>query len=548
MAHIKININEFQELLGEEVELENLGERASFLGAHWNHVEGDKWDVEQYPNRPDLLSVEGLARAYRGYFGIETGREEYETSKGELEVEKDSSVEDVRPHIGAAVVRDVELTERMINGLIQLQEKMHETMGRRRDKLAIGLHDLTEVEAPFTYKAVEPEKVSFTPLQHQKSINLEQILEEHEKGQEYSWILEDEENYPVIVDAEGKVLSFPPIINNQITEVHTGTDDIFIDVTGKDEETVKKALNIIVTALAERDGEIETVDVEGEEMPVLTPDYRELDVNYLNDISGLDLTPAQVVRKLEKMKYDAIKLDDATVKVGVPCYRTDIMHDYDLIEDVVIAHGYDNIEPETPDIDQVASQRPIEDLSSQIREVMVGTGALETNTTILSSPEKLSERMRRDEEDYVEMENALTEKYSAVRNWLLPSQLEVLKQNRHRTYPQKFFEVEEVSELDSSATGASNRKKLAYVVSDEEIDFNDAREVLQVLERELGVVFEVERSEKEYFESNRSADISYEGDVIGEIGQLSEQVRENWELERPVSGFELDLTRLNQML
>lgn len=551
MAHIQININEFQELLGEKVELEDLGERASFLGAHWNHVEEEKWDVEQYPNRPDLLSVEGLARAYRGFFGVETGRDEYEAKEGDIEVKVDESVEEIRPFIGGAVVRNIELDQRLINGLIQLQEKMHETMGRRRDKLAIGLHDLSAVEPPFTYKAVAPEKVSFTPLEYDKQLALGEILDEHEKGQKYSWILEDEERYPIIEDAAGKVLSFPPIINNQLTEVHTQTDDIFIDVTGKDEETVKKALNILVTALAERDGEVETVSIDGEEMPELSPETRELDVEYFNEVSGLDLDAAQVVRKLEQMKYGAEKKDkkdENTIEVEVPCYRTDVMHQYDLIEDVVIAHGYDNIEPQRPSIDQEASEKDIEDLSSIVREAIVGTGALETNTFILSSPEKLSHSMERDAEDYVEMENALTESYSAVRNWMLPSLMEVLKRNRHRTYPQEFFEVDEVTELDSSAVGASNRKKLAYVVSDNGVDFNDAREVLQVLERELGIELNVEREKKPYFKKQRSATVEVDGEEVGIIGQFSEEVRENWELERPVSGFELDFNKLNEML
>ncbi|MFB6144127.1 MAG: phenylalanine--tRNA ligase subunit beta [Candidatus Nanohaloarchaea archaeon] len=548
VAHIKININEFQELLGEEVELENLGERASFLGAHWNHVEGDKWDVEQYPNRPDLLSVEGLARAYRGFFGVNPGREEYEVEDGEISVEVDGSVEDVRPYIGGAVVRNVELTQRLINGLIQLQEKMHETMGRRRDKLAIGLHDLSAVEPDFTYRAVEPEKVSFTPLEYDRELALGEILEEHEKGREYAWILDDEDRYPVIEDAGGKILSFPPIINNQLTEVHTGTDDIFIDVTGKDEETVRKALNILVTALAERGGEIESVEIEGEELPDLSPEIRELDVEYFKEVSGLDLSAAQIARKLEEMKHGAEKKDSGTVSVEVPCYRTDVMHQYDLIEDVVIAHGYDNIEPQRPEIDQEAKEKDIEDLARIVREAVVGTGALETNTFILSSPEKLSGMMQRDEKDFVEMENALTESYSAVRNWLLPSLMGVLNRNRHRAYPQEFFEVEEVSELDDSYVGASNTKKLAYVVSDGGVDFNDAREVLQVLERELGVDMNVEREEKPFFRQQRSAKIELNGEEVGFIGQFSEKVRENWELEHPVAGFELDLDRLNRML
>ncbi|MFB6115734.1 MAG: phenylalanine--tRNA ligase subunit beta, partial [Candidatus Nanohalobium sp.] len=186
-------------------------------------------------------------------------------------------------------------------------------MGRRRDKLAIGLHDLSTVDAPFTYKAVEPEKVSFKPLEYDRDMQLGEILDEHEKGQQYAWILDDEEKYPIIEDSEGKVLSFPPIINNQLTEVDSGTEDIFIDVTGKDRDTVLKALNILTTALAERGGEIESVNVDGEKLPDLSPEEFELDPEYFRDVSGLELDKKEIVEKLEMMKFGAEKGDPLKV-------------------------------------------------------------------------------------------------------------------------------------------------------------------------------------------------------------------------------------------
>lgn len=546
MAHIEINKMEFDELVGEEISEEKLKNDASLMGAHWNHVEGKKWDVEVYPNRPDLLSVEGLARAYRGFFEVDEGLERYHVEKGDTTLEVDDSVEEVRPHIGGAVVRDLELSDRIINGLIQLQEKMHETMGRRRDKLAIGLHDLSTVDAPFTYKAVKPEQVSFTPLEYDRDMELGEILDEHEKGRKYSWILEDEDKYPIIKDSEGRVLSFPPIINNQLTEVDEGTTDIFIDVTGKDRQTVQKALNILTTALAERGGKIESVNVDGEKMPDLSPEKTELDLDYLKDIAGVYWTPEEAAFRLEKMKFGA-KEDNEKLEVKVPCYRTDIMHQYDLIEDVVIAHRYDNIEPKLPEVDQIAEQKDIEQLTDMIREILVGAGALEANTFILSSKDKLFDRMEREEEEIVEMSNALTEDYATVRNWLLPSMLEVLELNKHHSYPQEFFEAEDVAVLDDSATGSSNKRKLSYVVSNNDVDFTQARETLQVLGRDLGVEFEIKPDEKEWFAANRSADIFINGKKVGFIGELSEKVRRNWELEMPVAAFEIDLERLEEV-
>lgn len=543
MAHIEININEFETLLGRQITDAELDE-ASFLGAHWNHVEDEKWDVEIYPNRPDLLSVEGLSRAYRGFFRKETGLKEYEISSSGVGVDVDESVKEVRPYIGGAVVRGLKLDERAINGLIQLQEKLHETMGRKRDKLAIGLHDMSSLEPPFTYRAAEPGEVSFTPLESEEEMDLGRILDEHEKGIEYSWILEEHERYPIIVDSDGNVLSFPPIINNQLTEVGEGTEDIFVDVTGKDLETVRKALNIIVTALAERGGQIETVTVDGDKMPDLEPDEWSLDTEYVRDVSGLELESSGIAQRLRMMGMGADP-DVDNVEVKVPAYRTDVMHEYDLIEDIVIAHRYTNVEPQLPDVDQIADQEPVSDFKDLLRDIMLGAGALEAHTYILSSPEKLFDRMEMDRQPVVKMSNALTEEYSAVRDRLLPSLMEVLKMNRQHSYPQSFFEAARVTELADTSSGASDSDRLCYVTAGPDVDYTDAREVLQVLERELGAELEVESSGKNFYIDGRSGELKIDEEVVGHVGELSEAVLENWELsEITVAAFELDVEKL----
>ncbi len=541
MPTLKINKKEFEELLGQEISEDKLHEEASYLGAHWNHEEGDKWEVETYPNRPDLLSVEGLARAYKGFFDLETGVRNYKTSKGDIQLDVDESVEDVRPYIGGAVIRDVELTPRIINGLIQLQEKLHQTVGRRRDKIAIGLHDLDSVEPPFTYKAVAPEQVSFTPLEYGEEVHLEEILDEHDKGQEYAWILEDEDRYPIIEDSKGQILSFPPIINNQLTEVTSETTDIFIDVTGKDKETVLKVVNILATALAERGAGIETVEIENSHMPLLEPEEMKLELDYFREVSGLDLSKDEIAERLEQMRFRAKKKKNS-IKVGIPSYRTDVMHQYDLIEDIVIAHRYHNIEPEIPELDTAADEKSIEEHTEELRDILQGTGALEAHTFTLSSKEKLFHNMNSAEQNVVEMSNALTEDYTVVRNQMLPSMMDVLKNNRQHSYPQRFYEVEDVARPEQNS--ARNVRKMSYVISGTDVDFTDIRQVLQVIERDTGFDLKVNESEMPYYTHDRAAEIVKDGETIGHLGEINEDVLDNWELEQKAVGLELDVEKL----
>ncbi len=545
MAHIQIDKREFESLLGEKVSEERLSEDASMLGAHWEHVEGPKWDVEVYPDRPDLLSVEGLARAYRGFF-LEQDPEQYDAEEPRIELSKDSSVEEVRPCIGGAVVKGVRLSEKIINGLIQLQEKLHETSGRRREKIAIGLHDMTELEPPFTYRAVRPEQVEFTPLEREEEMHLGRILDEHEKGQEYGWILDEHDKYPVIEDSAGQVLSFPPIINNQLTEVSPQTTDLFVDVTGTSQEAVHRALCIMSLALVERGGDLEQVEVDGRPAPNLSPEKHELDPDYLRQVSGLELSTQEIKERLEMMCLRPQETDDGGLEVEVPCYRGDVLHQYDLIEDVVIAHGYDNAEASEPDIHQHGDEKPVEEFSRVLRDIMVSSGALEAHTHILSSEEKQFGSLERPDSGAVRMRNPLTEDYSIVRKDLLPELLRALHDNRDSRFPQRFFEVDDVAELDDSVTGASNSRRLAYVVSGEDMDYTDARRVLHVLERDLGVYLDLREAEMPFHVDGRSAQILVDGERAGNVGQMSEQVLENWELNRPVAGFELEVEVLEE--
>lgn len=545
MPTIKVNKKEFETLLQKELEIEDLSEEASYLGAHWNPVENEKWEVEVYPNRPDLLSVEGLARAYKGFFEIEKGLKNYKVKETGETLEIEDSVKEVRPHIAGAIVKDIQLDERTINGLIQLQEKLHESMGRKRDKIAIGLHDMDELSPGFTYKAVEPEQVSFKPLEYDKEIHLEDILEKHEKGQEYAWILEDEEKYPVITDEDGKVLSFPPIINNQLTEVDTQTTDIFIDVTGKDEKTVKKVLNILATALAERGGKLHSINIQGEKTPHIKPEKKDLDPDYLREVSGLDLDNKEIIDRLKMMRLGA-KQKKNKIKVKVPSYRNDIMHQYDLIEEVTIAHRYTNIEPEIPEIDQQGSEKDINEFSELLSQILKGTNALETHTFALSNKEKLFDKMETEETEIAEMENSLTEDYTVVRNWLLPDMLETLKNNKHHSYPQSFYEIADVVEVREEE--AKNQRKLAYITTGKEKDYTDARKILQVIERDLGIKLNLEKSNKQFAKPGRSAAVYSGNEEIGYVAQISEDVLENWDLNETASALELDAEKLLNQL
>ncbi len=257
MPVIRLYYDDLEALTG--VSIGRIEEQLPLLCADVERLEAEYMDVEFFPNRPDLFSVEGVARTLRQFLALKPGLEHYNVTPSEIEMTVDPSVLAVRPFVVCGVVRNLHFDSRGIESLMLLQEQLHRGLGRNRKNVSIGVHDLSRVTPPFTYLAADP-SFSFVPLDYDVEMTMAEILERHPKGIGYRYILEGKDRYPLILDAEENVLSFPPIINGELTRVTESTEELFLDVTGLTEH-VLIALNIIATALAERGGELQSVVV-----------------------------------------------------------------------------------------------------------------------------------------------------------------------------------------------------------------------------------------------------------------------------------------------
>lgn len=274
MPKVEFSTKEVRNLLGKEstpeTETKYLRERIPMLGVDVESMDDEKIVLEIFPNRPDMLSVEGFSRALSAFIGIKPGMKRYNVTENNInenninenktsgvELFIDPSVCNVRPYISAAVIRNVKLDEDSLKSIMDIQEKLHITHGRGRKKVAIGVHNLDAFEQPLQYKASGPNEVKFRPLNFEKEIYLDEIINLHPKGKEFSHLLKNFGKYPVITDKNGKVLSMPPIINSELTKVTEKTKNLFIEITGTDSKAVNQALNMIVTSIKDRcSGEI----------------------------------------------------------------------------------------------------------------------------------------------------------------------------------------------------------------------------------------------------------------------------------------------------
>ncbi|AEA46860.1 phenylalanine--tRNA ligase subunit beta [Archaeoglobus veneficus] len=541
MPVVTLYWDELERLVGKS--REEILERLPMLGCDIERVEEDHVDVEFFPNRPDLYSVEGVARALRGFLDIEHGYKEYQAKSADWKIVVEPAVLEVRPRIVGCVVRNLKITDEVIRSLMEVQEDLHWTIGRNRRKMAIGVHDLSKVYFPLRYTAVDS-SFSFVPLDFSEEMSVAEILEKHPKGKEYRFILEGKDRYPMILDSKNEVISFPPVINAEKTRVTERTTDLFIDVTGFD-ENVDKALSILATMLADRGGIIESVEItypdgRTELTPDLSPKRMVVSKDEIYALLGFEMSDDDIKLALERMRFGVGRIDES-VEVLVPPYRADIMHEWDIIEDIAIGYGYDRIEPEYPPTNAIGTTHNWNEMREIAREVMIGLGYLEVITFTLTNERVQYEYMRRSGEawkDYTPLMHPLTEDHTIVRTDILPKLLELLSYNTHHAMPQRIFEVGDV------VVGTKNRLRLAACSTHARANFAEIRSVVQAVMRELDLEWSVAESSDDAFIEGRRADIVVDGKKVGVFGEIHPEVLENFKLATPVVAFELDLSEL----
>ena len=533
MAIISLSYKYLERLTGTDKD--TILKRIPMIGSEVERIEEDHVDVEFFPNRPDLFSVEGAARAMRGFLGIETGLPKYSVKPSGVKFTIDPKLANIRPCLGSAIIRNVSFDDESILSVMALQEALHWAVGRGRSKVAIGIHDLDTITPPFHYTA-SPRDRRFVPLDFTKELTLDGILAEHPKGKDYAKIVKDFPLFPLITDDEDHVCSFPPIINGERTRVTTRTKNILLDVTGTDQRAVNVAVNIICTAMAEAGATIESVEINGVATPGLAPTERTVSVRECCELVGLELSAPQMAALLEKMRFGAQPVGSDKVRVQVPCFRADIMHDWDLFEDVAIAYGYENFDVQIPPTFSIGKEHGANTVAGQARTILSGLGYLEMMPFTLTNERVLSDYLRRPRSPHVlHLMHPISEEYTVVRTDILPLLLEMLQVNRHRELPQRIFATGDVvADLQTS-------QQLAAAGTHPAADFSEAYAHADAVLRELGVRYTVEESKDDAFIDGRRADIIVKGKKVGVFGEIHPAVLAAFELEHPVAAFELDL-------
>nr|WP_049981379.1 phenylalanine--tRNA ligase subunit beta [Halolamina rubra] len=602
MPVVDIDTDELRQLTGhEEKEDDQLKEDLFGLGLEFEgETEDGDLQFEFAPDRLDRLSVEGVARSLRYQYGDDRGVYVPDTNDAEWTIEVDDSVPAERPYVAGAVVRGVDLDDDALDSLIQLQEKLHATMGRKRAKGAIGIHDLAmlkgerieqrevgednELEPPedltpvggdegptdvggptISYRGVAPDGDEFVPLDADRGMTPAEVLTDHPTGETYADLVSEYGRYPAIYDELG-LFSFPPVINGQRTEVTTESRELLVELTGTDQWTIDRMLAIICYALDARGATIEAVDVvydddapgehAGDHLVRPELDTREKTVSHdrIETTLGIELEMEAVVDLFERSGLDVTTNlgEETQYEVEIPPYRVDVLHPSDLVDDVGRAYGFGDLEPEYPDIGTIGGRHERSRLERATRTALVGLGFEDLLNFHLSSPEENYDRMGVEEGadalgggEAVEVTSAYSEDYTQLRTWALPSIMHVLENNTHRRYPQELAEVGFVAERDDGEnTHVAEHRTVAAAIARTDATYEDVKGKLQALVGEFDAALETPATEHPSFIDGRAAEVVIDGESVGVVGEIHPAVLVERDLEVPVAAFEFRLDAL----
>ncbi|TGO30489.1 hypothetical protein BPAE_0005g00850 [Botrytis paeoniae] len=435
--------------------------------------------IEIPANRYDMLCFEGIALMLN-VFREKTPFPNYRLVKPEsgnletLTVHQDTMK--VRPYVSASILRNVTFTQDGYDSFISLQDKLHQNLARQRTLVAIGTHDMDTVKGPFTYEALPPKDIVFTPLNQTKEMNAEELMQFYENDKhlgKYLHIIRDKPVYPVIYDSNRTVMSMPPIINGDHSKITLNTKNVFIEMTGTDRTKLEIVNNIIVSMFSQYSAEpftIEPVEIISEHnqetrtTPNLSPRETEAEVDYINNCCGLSESPEKICELLKKMCLSAkpSSKDKNLLDVSIPTTRADVLHQCDIMEDVAIAYGFNNLPRTSPNkASTIAQPLPINKLGDIVRTETAMAGWSEVMPLILCSHDENFAWLNRKDDGTtaVRLANPKTAEYQVVRTSLLPGLLKTIRENKKHSLPLKVFEVSDVAFKDLSLERKSRNER-----------------------------------------------------------------------------------------
>lgn len=553
MAILDTSLKNINKNINKELDINSLEQILFDFGLEIEsyNAESDELKIDITAERSDLLSEVGFLRALKTFLEIEPVKE-YKAKPSEYILNIKNSVKKVRPYSVCAVVKNLNLNEEKLKQIIWAQEKLHQTIGRKRSVAAIGIYPLDKINFPINFLSKKPKEISFVPLGELEEFNGLDILEKNETGITYAHLLKNQENYPIFEDSSNKILSMPPIINSEeVGKITVETKEVFIECSGFNLARLNQILNIVSCMFADLGGEIYqmniNLDSEYLEKKIITPslELKKMLINIedLNSILSTTLTVDEIEKHLKKMQYQVKKINKEKIEVTIPPFRIDVMHMVDVADDLARSYGFNNIVFKQPNISTIGQLTKETKTQDDIISIMTSLGYTQVSPySLCSKKEQFEDFLLSENDSVLEIDYSKERNMDSLVTWLYPKLLKILTNNQHRSYPQKIFCCDYVVLKDSNKENRSiNKLKLSTMIASSKVSFTESVSDLLTFSNIFGKRLELVKKDYDFYLKNRSAEIFLDGKAIGHVGEINPEVLVKNQYFMPVVGFEIEI-------
>jgi len=540
MPVIELSYSRLQKLIGK-VSKKQISDSLPFLGLDIESEDKDLVRIEYSPNRPDYSTDYGIALGLQGLLGIKTGSVKLTIKKSKnYSISVKPTVSKIRPFVTGIIAKNGKIDDKTIKQLMTMQEDLHFGIGRKRKKSSIGIHDLDTISFPLVYTTTSKNH-KFIPLNSEKELSISEIIADTETGKDYGHLLGQSSQVPVIFDANQKTVSFPPIINAAVTTVTTKTKNLFVEVTGINKADAEDMLSVVVTILQSAGFTLENIQISGAKnsSPKLQEKKMIVDSSLINQTLGLNLNTSKIITSLKKSRLNAMS-KGKNIICTIPAYRFDIFGPMDLVEEVALGYGIQNFEPTMTPSQTIGQINPISIELKSLNQIMIGLGFLEALNSSLSSKRVLYNMINRNSENIISVLDSKSQEHNILRDSILPGLIENLSRNIHESYPQKMFETGSIFNLHDPI---SEKINLSVISAHKNANFTEIKSVLQtVLKIGFGIQIETKTAVNSSFKDGHCANIIFNKNIIGIIGEIDSTIVDNYKIRVPVVGFEISLS------
>ena len=540
MPVIELSFSRLQKLIGK-VSKKQISDSLPFLGLDIESEDKDLVRIEYSPNRPDYSTDYGVALGLQGLLGIKTGSVKLTIKKSKnYSISVKPTVSKIRPFVTGIIAKNGKIDDKTIKQLMTMQEDLHFGIGRKRKKSSIGIHDLDKISFPLIYTTTTKNH-KFIPLNSEKEFSISEIIADTETGKDYGHLLGQSSQVPIILDTNQKTVSFPPIINAAVTTVTTKTKNLFVEVTGINKDDAEDMLSVVATILQSAGFSLEHIQISGAKnsSPKLKEKTMIVNPSLINQTLGLNLNTSKIIASLKKSRLNAIS-KGKNIVCTIPAYRFDIFGPMDLVEEVALGYGIQNFEPTMSPSQTIGHTNPISLQLKSLNQIIIGLGFLEALNSSLSSKRVLYDMTNRDSKKIISVLDSKSQEHTILRDSILPGLIENLSRNIHESYPQKMFETGSVFNLHDPI---SEKINLAVISAHKDANFTEIKSVLQTaLKIGFGIQIQAKTTINSSFEDGHCANIIFNGNVIGIIGEIDSKIIENYKIRVPVVGFEISLS------